>query len=599
MALFPPRKQSLMLAATFVVAAGLVAGFVPWTVKSQAQRQAAIARLSAALGAESLSVGTIRFALLPQPRIEVTEVAVRHQSGSTLTAPVSHASLRLGPLFSGKFKPASVTFASPDINLVLPESEYRGIRRLAQAASSGGLLSMPGSLTGIDKISIDAGRLAIRTGVAGESESYDNVRLRLAFSGNTRPLSFVFTGRRNGEETHASFKGASRTAVASGATEPVAFSYWSPGLSFEFDGKGSVSRATTLSGHLIARAGARGPAPFLPALAGLGITALPQMELTATLDFNDRGANLSDLKLMLDKDRYSGVGAVRHDGNRWHVSGTLASELADLTPFLTSLTRARRADGGWNTALIDAEAPFAANIDLRLSADRLRVGEREMTRAALALITRAGRAELTLADATYHQGSARFRLSAAPGGDGLDVKFTGTLDRADMGALIGQYTSRQRFRGMGNAGLTLETSGRSVVQFVANAEGRLNAALRDGELIGIDLARLANRRGSRPDILLNEALGGRTPFESATVQARISRGLASPVEGRMQGGKIVGSVNGSVDFASGTSDIVGSVVQVPQETFVVEPIPILDFSVTGPLAEPRITPNIAALLRRS
>jgi len=592
-------RRRWTFAASFVLAVGLFAGFVPWTISNPGWRAASLKRLSNALGAEGLSAGTIRFALLPTPYVEVENLAMRHHGGTTLQAPLVEARLRLGPLFKGALKPAAVAFAKPEINLVLPESDTRGVRRIAQAASSGGLLFLPGSLTGLDKITLDGGRLAIRTGVAGESDRYDNVRLRLAFSGTTRPLSFVFSGTRNGEETRASFRGASRAAIDTGAIEPIAFSYWSPGLTFEFDGKGSLTGATALSGQLIARTGMRAPAPFLQDLAGFGITTLPPMDLAATLDFNDRGANLTDIRLNLDKDRVTGVGALRHDGQRWHISGTLASEKVDLAPFAASLNRLRTADGGWNTANIDTDAMFAANIDLRLSADRLTLGDHELTRAALALLTRVGRAELILADALFHEGHARFRLTAVPGGDGLDVKLTSSLDRANMGAVLSEYTSRQRFKGKGNAALALETSGRSMAQFIANSEGRASMALRDGEITGIDLNRLAQRRGSRPDILLNEALSGRTTFESATVQARISRGLATPVEGRMQGGRIVGSVSGQVDFALGITDLSGSVVQVPAEAFAVEPIPLLDFSVTGPLAEPRIAPSIAALLRRS
>lgn len=524
---------------------------------------------------------------------------MRRAGGTTLQAPLVQANLRIGPLFRGKFKPASVSIARPDVNLVLPDSDFRGMRRIAQAAGNGGLLFLSGARTGLDKIALDGGRLAIRTGVAGDSERYDNIRLRLAFSGSSRPLSIMFSGNRNGEETRASFRGASRSAIDSGASEPVSFSYWSPGLSIEFDGKGSLSSAVTLSGQVIARAGMRAPAPFLPGLAGLGISSLPPMDLTATLDFSDRGANLSDLKLKFDQDRLTGVGALRHDGQRWHISGTLAGERVHLAPLASGLTRLRAPDGGWNTATIDTEALFAANIDMRLSADRLVLGDRELSRAALALLTRAGRAELTLADALFHEGNARFRLSAAPGGEGVDVKLNASLDRGDMGAVLNEYTSRQRFKGKGNASLMLESSGRSMAQFIANSEGRASMALRDGEITGIDLNRLAQRRGSRPDVLLNEALNGRTPFESATVQARISRGLAAPVDARMQGGRIVGSVTGAVDFAQGTSDLSGSVVQIPAETFAVEPIPVLDFSISGPLTEPRIVPNIASLLRRS
>lgn len=593
------KPRWIAAAASLALAAGIIAGFVPWTVNSKAWRDGALTRLSAALGAQTLSAGTVRFSILPLPRLEVADLVVRQNSGSSLAAPTTFVQLRLGPLARGVLKPATISFAGPDIHLVVPASETRGLRQIAMAASKGGLLAMPADIHGIDKISVDGGRMTIRNGVSGERDTYDNLRMRLAFAGPTKPLSFAFSARRGGEETHVSFKGASRDMLVSGRAEPVTFSYWTPGFSVEFDGKGSFSGTTTLDGQLLARSGARGPAPFVSSLAGLGMASVPPLEMNATLAFNDRGANLSDLRLTIDRDRFTGVGAVRHDGQRWHVAGTLAGELANLAPFATSLAQLRKTDGVWNTTNMDSETLFGANIDLRVSADRMVLGDIQLSKAALALMTRAGRAELTLGDATYQSGSARFRLMASPGTDGLDVKFNGSLDRVDLGAVIAGYTRSQRFTGKGNAALVLETSGRSVAQFVANADGRLSAALRDGDLVGIDLNRLALRRYARPDVMLTESLGGRTPFESATLSTKITRGLAAPIEGRMQGGRIVGTVTGAVDFAQALTDLNGSVVQIPAETFVVEPIPILDFSVSGPLSEPRITPNIAALFKRS
>ena len=583
-----------------MVALLVVLGFVPWGISPGPWREAAVKRLGIALGAEDFTAGKLRFSLLPTPRLELKDVAFVQRNGATrLRVPKALVQLRIAPLLRGVAKADTVTLAGAQIEWSIAASEERGFRQFAQLASQGGLLALPASLRMLSKLSIDDGRMTVRYGSSDAVDHYADMRLRLAMAAASKPLSFVLSARRNGEELQASFHGAAPDAVAAGRIEPVTFNYWTPGLSVEFNGKGSFGGKASLIGALLARTGSKAPAPFMPALAGLGIDSLPPLELAAQLDFSDRGANLSDLRVLFDRDRFDGAGAVRHDGQRWHVSGTLAASQTDLSRLFGALLRIRSTNGDWNTRPFETDALFASNIDLRISADTLIVHGQKFGRAALALLARANRMEATLADATYEGGQARLRLMASPGADGLDLRVSGSVDQVNLSAMIAHFTKTPRFRGNGSATLTLDSSGRSVAQFVANAEGRLSAALRDGAILGIDLNHLANRRAPRPELLLAEALGGRTAFESATLSTRISRGLAAPVDGYLQGGRLVGSLTGSVDFAQGVTSLSGSVVQVPAEAFVVEPVPVLDFSVSGPLSEPRITPNVTNLLKRS
>ena len=590
------RKTAAALAGAVIA----VLGFVPWSVAPGPWRDTAMQRLSGALGAEDFTARKVRFALLPTPRLELQDIGFVQRGGATRAqAPAALVQLRILPLLKGVAKAASLSLGEPVIDLAVAATDERGFRQFAQLASHGGVLQLPASLRALSKVSIDRGKLNVRYGDTDVADRYEDLRLRLTPSMASKPLTIVMSAKRNGEDLQASFQGGSLNAIETAQLEPITFNYWTPGLSVEFDGKGSLNRKTSFAGTLLVRAGTRAPAPFTPALAGLGIDALPPLELSALLDFSDRGANLSDLRVTLDRDRFDGAGAVRHDGQRWHVSGTLAAGQADLSRLFTALTRIRSADGAWNTRPIETEALFAANIDLRVSADQLTILGQHFGKAALALMARPSRIEATLADSLYEGGQARLRLVANPGTEGLDIKVNGSLDQVDLGATIANFTRTQRFKGRGNASLSLEASGRSVAQFVANADGRLSAALRDGELIGINLNHLANRRAARPELLLADALGGRTPFESTTLNARITRGLAAPVDGYLQGGRLIGSLTGSVDFAQGVTSLSGSVVQMPAEAFVVEPVPVIDFNVSGPISEPRITPNIAAMLKRS
>lgn len=591
-------KWRLIGAAASVAATVAVLGFVPWQVPHGPWRNDAVQRLSAALDARSLTVGDMRIALLPLPRLQLVDVSMeQHGGGLSARVPAAMVNLALGPLLRGKAKPASLALAEPEIAIAAPPQQDQAFRNVSDLLTSAGVIfSANKPLNGLRKIVISHGRMHVRPASSSNTSTYDNVNLRLTLPRSGKTLAASVTALHEGNDIRVAFNGPLPGAGV--GLEPLTISYWSNGLSFEFDGKGAVGPKAALIGSLIGRAGAKGTSPFTSLFAGLGMSQLPPFDWSSQIDASERGANLSDLRLTIGADRFDGAGQVRHDGQRWHIGATLAAERASLADAFGYLSYMRGGDGSWNTARIDMDALFATNIDLRLSADQLHVGDQQWGKVAATVTTRATRAEAILSDAR-EKGTGRLRLLATPGRDGIDLKVTAGIDRTDLGALVTQLTRTRRFTGNGNASLALDTSGRTIAQFVANADGKVSFAVHDGDLIGIDLNRLANRRSARPERALVEALGGSTPFESATLIARISGGAANPVDGYLQGGRIVGSLAGTVDFAQGVHNLTGNVVQMPGETFVVEPLPVIDFSITGPLSEPRVIPNMTTLLKRS
>jgi len=593
-------KRRVLLAMAVLAGAGIVAGFIPWKVRSNPWREAAVDRLKLALDARSLTFADMHFSALPWPRLTIDNLAMeQHGGGLKARADAAQVDLGFSSLLRGKPKPVGLVLAGVDLEVRAGQQEdaiFRNAGRIL--ARVGDALSGGTPLNGLGKIALEQARITVRL-PNGQVDGIDNARLNYTASSGFSRLAFSLAGMRNGADLRFDYHGAMPRPGQDSQPEALAFRLWSPGLSFEFDGKGSLYGRPAFSGNLIAKTGTQGPSPFAGMLAGLGIGALPPLEGSGQIEGTERGVSVSDLKLQIGADRFDGVGAVRHDGQRWHLSGTLAAGTADWTQAFRSLARLRGGDGSWNNFRFDPEMLFATSMDLRISADTLVVEGQKLRKLGVTVSTRPQRAELTLADAGGDRSQGRLRLLATPGREGIDLKVNGNLERVDIGQAVAQVTRVQRFSGQGNANLTLDTSGRSVAEFVSNADGKLNVAIREGELMGIDLIRLTTRRASRPERTLIEALGGKTPFDSATLTAEIRRGNAQPVDGYMQRGGLVGSVNGTVDFAQGVSDLNGSVVQLPLENFQTEPRPVLDFTITGPISEPRIVPNVSALLRRS
>jgi len=591
------RHKGLLGGAVITVTVAAVLAFVPWTAP-ESWRETLTRRLALSLGAPELTATGAHFSLLPSPRVSLTRVSFAQNSGTVRgSAEEAVVDLSLLDLLAGRVKPAALTLRRPDLTIQLPEQSEKGFRSAIELVSQvGGSLLLGQVSAPLPRLDIDGGRIALSRGPHGPAQTFDDARLRLRLPNLRSPLAVTFRARQGQTETRFSFSGATPARTLANSREPITFAYSGQGITLKFDGEGIVSNAPSLNGKLSAGTTAA-------ALGALGFPAVgkpaERVTLNALLDYSNRGANLADLKIAVGEELYDGVGSVRHDGQRWHVSGTLATAKADMSTLLSPITALRKPDGRWNDTALDTDALFASSIDLRLSADQMLVFQRKLEKVALSVITRQSKAEVTLGDASWHKGAVKLRASAAPGSFGVDLKLSASLEKADFGAISGDFLRERRLSGQGNANITLETSGRSIAQFITNAEGRFAAILRNGELHGIDLNRLASRRASRGDLALTEALGGRTSFETANLSAKISNGAAQPVDGHMRAGRLVGTLQGSVDFGQAEHDLSGLVVQTPADAQAAEPASVLEFSIQGPLLEPRITPNVAALLRRS
>ena len=111
--------------------------------------------------------------------------------------------------------------------------------------------------------------------------------------------------------------------------------------------------------------------------------------------------------MSLDGNDYEGNFAVESENGLPRFSGTLASDLLDVTPFLPGLPEPSGAEALWNHQALDLSDLGFADLDLRISASRLRLYEMEVDNAALSLVTKPGLIDLDARGSRRQPGHAQ------------------------------------------------------------------------------------------------------------------------------------------------------------------------------------------------
>lgn len=597
----PSQSSSpVRLAALALALAGtlLLAGFTPWPVTKAAWREAVTGQVATATGARNVDIGDINFTLLPSPRLDVTRVAVDAE-GTTVSGTAETARFALSPLLllTGTASITDITLNGADLMMRVPGLPSFDPRAMAaHIGQASGALQAVRAQTGLQRLVLRRSTLDLAS-AHGAHHTVAAVDLEVALPASTDPIRLAMSGTWQNEPIRFSFSGASGASRDAATMEPVSLSFSAADWKADFKGQGHFARDAALKGAV--QASFSGLPLFSQPARGHAGEPRMRTVLSAIVDGTTRGATLSDLMIRRNDDRFVGVGAARMDNGRWHLSATLATEQADLSWLTEPLLRLRDDSGGWSSQRIAIDEFLGFNLDLRLSADKLRINRSLFERAALTLLNRATRFEATLGDARLNGGTVRARAIASTTTDGIDLKVSANLDGADIAATTSEFGIERRLRGSGTGAISFDASGRSAAELVASSNGRFHLLVRNGDILGIDLFRLADRKPSRPSAALTEALTGKTSFETLTLNSRITQGAVGPIDGRMQAGRIVGALQGTVDLSQGQHNLNGTVVQVGGDTFQIEPVPVLEFSVSGPLTAPRFEPNIQALMNRS
>ncbi len=285
-------------------------------------------------------------------------------------------------------------------------------------------------------------------------------------------------------------------------------------------------------------------------------------------------------------ERMTGSVELSLGGTRPTLSATLHAPKFDLLPlalpFLSPMTTPA---GKWAVSQLPYDWMQAAQVDVRLSAEVMSIARHTVQNAALSAQLNSGRFELTLNEGRLNGGAAKGRMSFNTAGDKPDMRLGATIERMDFGALLTSWNIN-RLKGMGSLNLQLDSRGSTMFDIAGNISGRISLGLRDGELLGLDMDKLA-MRGERGTPGINP-FEGRTRFSRIQTELQIKDGVGVLADSFLSRGPIRLPVDGKIHLQQQLLDLTLKLPAIPFR----DPGGDTRIRIEGPWANPAVYPDL-------
>ena len=115
----------------------------------------------------------------------------------------------------------------------------------------------------------------------------------------------------------------------------------------------------------------------------------------------------------------------------------------------------------------------------------------------------------------------------------------------DLERCLGELIGLRRLEGKGTLAFALDISGSNVYELTKALNGTANLTGRKGALSGFNIEQLLRRFERRPLSGGGEVRGGKTPYETLTVNVKISQGMAAVEDVLMEGPSVRIAIGGA------------------------------------------------------
>lgn len=570
-------RRASILAYSIVIVLGLL-GLQSWSIAVARVERHVIAAIEARTGLVVTGLDRAEIALLPLPRISLSNVGFSQRDGQVSGKALRiRARARLLPLLAGRIDFDRVDLVAPQIDVAV-SAESEG---LADWLASP--LDYLQGLRGQSRIVLTAGSIFMRAQGTIRTILRD-VNLVLDEREPQDPLAVSGSLSWRGVPAEISLL----WPVATGRGKTT-LSVNAPLLKLQFDGTRSSAPEPTTNGQLTLTTRA------LPELLGwFGETprlaaAIGALNLSADARIRPHDMALSHVVARLDEDRLDGALNVTMSAGRPSLSGTLAGAELDLGRLVSRLDIAAP-DSSPDAAALPFEAWTTQDIDLRVSVEAARLNGARLTDVATYLLVKTGRFEAGILRANAYGGSAKGRLLAMATPGGIDVKLVAALDKINLGQAGSDLPQLARLSGTGGLQLSLDGLGRSLPEVLASLSGKASLALRQGELGGFAFGDLLRRAERNPGLALRDWRQGRTAFETASANAVIANGVLTLGDAQMAGPGYRMTLLGTASLPAQTLDM-AALLQPATGALR------LPFSLTGPIEAPAFELEAEAMLR--
>jgi AsmA protein len=589
------KRLGMPIAALLGLAlVGLIAN--SWFLNRDALHRAVEGQIRAVTGLELVINGHIDVSVFPGSYVSFHDVGLK--GGGTadpaLQVDVLTANLRLLPLLLRRFEISDVMMLRPHIRVV---REGNGDSNWTPFVDTIARAMKPDAENQVSfsEIRIQDGELSYEDPANHVSETLNDIDLSLAWPSISR--SFAATGQFDwrGERVDGSLSASDFVAMLSGDRSGLKARLVSAPLKLAFDG--TVANRTSLMMEGTATIDSvslrnalrwMGQAP--PAGGGFG-----RFALKARANLVGGSVALTNVNVELDGNVAEGVMTFVNNG-RQTLQATLAAGALDLTPYISTFRLLASGARDWNRQLFDLNSIATTDLDMRLSAARVTVGNSKLGRTALGANLRGGTLALSVGEAQMYGGIAKGSFGIGRSDAMADVRAQFQFTDVDLQACGSELFGINKLSGRGNLNVSLVASGASPFGLAQSLDGTATLIGRDGAISGFNVEQLLKRLERRPLSGGGNFRSGSTPYDNLTVSVKFNDGIATAEDIRVEGPGTRLTLTGTASVPSREYDLKGvaSLTSAPGGKGF-----DLPFVVQGPWDDPLVFPDPESLIRRS
>jgi AsmA protein len=593
------RRGRIVGAVLVVMALG--AAIAPWSVSRDVLREEIAGQLRSSSGLFVFTRGRASVSLLPRPHVRFDNLAFVDPNGAmVIETEAMRGDVRILPLLAGRLELSEVTLDRPSITIDVDRHPMTTAGAAVRAADTP--RSSPQSARA------DAARLGILTIIDGSARIrrdgaafavLEHIEARLDWRTVASPVNLVARALYRGSPHELSLWIGEPASVLRGEPSPLALQIRGAGSSFTTTGQavatpraryeGKVQLSTSSMPELLHSAG-----------VDLGLPAiLSAMTIDGDLVATPTGAMLNALKLRAGDDDFEGTLALQATGSGALLSGTLATQSLSMAPYFVDLPALTNADGHVSGETLDLRRASGLDLDLRLSAAHLRYGRLRADDAAMSLLAKAGKFELSIADATAYNGAVKARAVIGPSTAGtFDMQANVQMRGVDWGAVDWELGGQQRIVGIADAALSVEGNGDTFQHVARDLHGQGRLSMTKGDIAGLDLVGTLSRLDKRPLAAATDMGSGHTPFDRGSIALDIKSGVGEVTSGSVVGPGYAMDLGGTVQIADGQLALKAAVRPAVNGATDAS-APAFVFEASGPWTRPSFLPDVHGWIRRS
>ena len=603
-------KKLLFSGLTLLGVLVLLALALPFLISSDAVRSSLLNRAQEITGREMQFNGDPRVSFSPFLGIEIRDVVfTSYNAGSDqnpiLRMPILRAKLNFTAALRGQVTIDEFQFIQPEFNIrIFANGETNWafpngkVWRSLQEAKTVRETTETGTQPKIENLTdLNLGRFSVISGVINyqndtseRNETITNFNGSLLWPNIKAGWTFNGEGIWRGDIVNMNLTAATPVMLMAGGSSKLNAQIKSETINVDFEGE--TNRFSDL--FFIGKASATAPSlrkmiGFFGGQSGVGSNLL-DFKASGNLSGTLKDLQIESAAISLDGNSYSGGLRFTNQLNKTNkISGTLASPVLDLTPYVTGLM----SDAGLKGVF---DILNQAETDLRLSASTMQVGGLKLSNFAGGFMVKDKNVKLDIGNAGIGDGIIVGNLQAIQNGDVYEVSAkidAAAIDIASMEAL--EFISGIRPVGKSDIKLQLTSNGKEFADLAKETNGDFSIGMKSGQLLGLNFGDIRSLLNEATETQSNIRIGNspkQTQVSDFALNTLINRGVGWVHDSQFKVDEFDVKMSGKADLRSGNLALWGIIAKQDAKTLPESS----QFFLGGTLAEPLYVPQFGSAL---